>query len=127
MMIDVLPPFVYLDIYGRRREFKLYDKSSTSWNNVPGLYVFVSPGTLLGGYGLKYVGQTISFRDRLPNHERWAEAQRLGARWVGALVETSAAERDRLEAEMIQRLQPPLNDQFKSPQQNALIGLLRRA
>jgi hypothetical protein len=120
------PSFVYQDLRSHRLEFRLFPKE-TQWYDVPGLYVFVGPTSLLTRQNVLYVGQTVSFRDRMPNHERWAEARRLGAQWVGAVVEHSQAERDRLEAEMIQRLQTPLNDHFKSQQQNALVGLLRRA
>lgn len=94
---------------GENLEFTIYD-SSTTWNNVAGLYIFArSDGQRW--YAL-YVGQTDDFRSRLPNHERWDEARRNGATAVHAVVVSQAGTRDKLEKLLIRHLRPPLNDQL---------------
>ena len=60
-------------------------------------------------WNIYYVGQCDSFESRLPNHERWEEAQRLGATHVLAVVLSLKGSRDSLEQSSIADLQPPLN------------------
>jgi predicted GIY-YIG superfamily endonuclease len=60
-----------------------------------------------------YIGQTDSFRDRIPGHERWDEARRAGATHVHAMVVTNSSERDRIEAELIRHYQPKMNELLK--------------
>jgi len=63
-----------------------------------------------------YIGQTNSFADRIPNHENWSAAVRLGATHVHARVESQAATRDRIKAALIAAYQPALNVQLKQPE-----------
>lgn len=61
--------------------FSVYDKDG-SWNAVSGLYVFARlekdwQGTLR--WRALYVGKTQDFSARLPTHEYWLAAVRLGA------------------------------------------------
>jgi hypothetical protein len=57
-----------------------------------------------------YIGQADSLKKRLPNHERWAEAQRAGAKYVMAHT-TPGGESVRLaeEKDLIQQWNPALN------------------
>lgn len=102
----------YQDSAGRLHELELHAHTS-SWKNNPGIYVFVGARSHDGLHKVFYVGQTDSFQNRLPFHERWHEATKLGACWVGAMLVRGQADRDRIEADMIQRLQPPLNKQLR--------------
>jgi hypothetical protein len=64
-----------------------------------------------------YVGETHNFRERFPGgrkHERWEEAQNLGATHVLAAVIPQEATRQAIEQDLIQTFQPPLNVQKKS-------------
>ena len=56
-----------------------------------------------------YIGQAKSFKDRLPNHEQWAPAARLGATTVHAALVPSQDARDQYERELIHEFQPSLN------------------
>jgi len=58
-----------------------------------------------------YVGQTDNFRTRIPQHERWSQAVRLGASHVHALVVPREDDRLRVERELIGAFQPALNVQ----------------
>ena len=79
-----------------------------AWNDVGGVYVFA--GRNLGRWKTYYVGQTRSFANRLPSHERWAEAKRLGATHVHIRRVSNASRRRAIEIELIRNLNPPLND-----------------
>ena len=83
----------------------------TDWNAVPGLYIFAKR-TILGWKAL-YVGQAESLADRLPNHERWLEAVRLGATHIHARREHRAMTRSLIERSLIQELRPQMNVQLK--------------
>ena len=84
---------------------------NTNWNDVAGVYIFA--GLKQGRWMPLYIGETESFSDRLPNHERWAEAYRAGATHVHAMVVSHEQQRKNIEAELIERYQPSLNMQHK--------------
>lgn len=92
-------------------EFTVYP-ANAEWNAVGGVYIFtgLTPQNQWRPY---YMGQAESFQDRLPNHERWAEAARLGATHVHVRVVQQEATRQAVEQELIQRFQPPLNSQLR--------------
>jgi hypothetical protein len=81
---------------------------------VGGNYVFLKqlPN---GNFVPVYFGQAEDLNDRLPGHERWAEAVRLGATHVAAHT-TPAGEQARLDEErdLIERWNPPLNVQHRT-------------
>ncbi len=82
-----------------------------SWNAVGGVYIFAGEsGTFWRAY---YVGQTDSFKARMPSHDRWDEARKLGATHVHAMGVQLAASRDVIEQDLIQTFQPALNVQHK--------------
>ena len=91
--------------------FTIFPKD-INWNNFGGLYIFAY---CTGGTSWKavYVGLTEDFSYRMPNHERWQEAVRLGATHGHTLVVTTQAAREDYERKLIQHLQHPLNDQLK--------------
>ena len=89
----------------------IYDPSTT-WNKVAGIYIFAYRSGPTNWIAL-YVGQTDDFSSRMPSHDRWDEAVRLGASHIHALVIPLAANRDRLEKMLIQTLQPSMNVQHR--------------
>jgi hypothetical protein len=98
--------------YWGEHQFAVH-RHEVAWNDVPGIYVFAVPNGL-SGWAPLYIGQASSLKDRLSNHERWDEAARRGAAHIHARVVTSAADRDRVERDLIQKYQPPMNTQLKS-------------
>jgi hypothetical protein len=77
---------------------------------------------LNGSRAAIYIGQSNALSDRLPNHEKFAAAQRLGANelhvYSGA---TSSSERFRVETDLRNAgHNPPLNEQGSRPVTNAL-------
>lgn len=96
----------YRTLSGTPLDFNPYPQTG-DWRDVAGIYCFAYNEA--GTWRVLYVGQASSFRDRLPRHERWAEAVRKGATHVLAVTVGLQAQRDRIEAELISELQPPLN------------------
>ena len=92
--------------------FGVYQKPST-WGTAAGVYIFcgITPQNQWRPY---YIGQADQFSDRLPSHERWAEAVRLGATHVHAMVVQQAAMRDTIEQQLISAYQPTLNAHHKA-------------
>lgn len=85
-------------------EFQIHPYGA-SWNTVAGVYIFAA---IQGGrWRALYVGETESLARRIPGHERWQEAQRLGATHVHARAESFR--RGAIEQELIHAYQPPLN------------------
>ena len=85
----------------------------TNWDAGASLYIFAQRGGLMRLWTALYVGQTESLAARLPTHERWLEATRLGATHIHVRVEPLAMLRAEMEQQLIQTYQPRLNVQGK--------------
>jgi hypothetical protein len=83
-----------------------------AWSDVGGIYIFTGVNAQNQWYPL-YIGQAVSLAERLPTHERWQEAVKLGATHVHAAAIPLAADRDRIEKALIGQFQPRLNDHHK--------------
>ncbi len=82
------------------------------WNNVGGIYIFV--GLDWAGQPIPYyIGQCDSFQNRIPSHEQWDRAQALGATQIHAMTVPLAADRGRIEEELIGYYQPKINTQLR--------------
>lgn len=92
-------------------EFTVYSPD-TNWYDVGGVYIFCGANQHNKWVPI-YIGQTNSFRDRLPCHENWNTAQSLGATRIHAMVEQVEATRLQIERELILAFQPKLNQQLK--------------
>jgi len=99
--------------------FNIYDPKTISWSESAGLYIFAH---LIDSTHWRafYVGQTDNFKSRIPNHERWSSALRLGATHVHALAVPLAANRDTWEKRLIAFLQPVLNDQLRASRYSSM-------
>ena len=84
-----------------------------NWREVAGLYIFARLHE--GNWYPEYIGKAANFRTYLPTHRHWQEAVQRGATHVHAMVLPDEAERDRIEAELIQHYQPPMNVQLRNP------------
>lgn len=83
------------------------------WNAVAGLYIFAGLDLTRTLWRPFYIGQTESLAERLPTHEYWQEAVRLGATHIHARVEPQAVTRQAMERILIQQYQPRLNSQHR--------------
>ena len=92
-------------------EFGVY-RHDDDWTAIPGLYVFAGRPTdhLSDRLWLAvYVGQTTNFAARIPTHENWLAAVRLGATHVHARREDDAEKRAAIERHLVAEFQPRLN------------------
>jgi hypothetical protein len=90
------------------------DLSTEKLKASAGNYAFVKQ-LANGNFTPIYFGETDSLKDRIPSHEKWMAAVRLGATHVMAHA-TQAGELSRLaeEQDLIERWNPPLNVQHRT-------------
>ncbi|MFA6051952.1 MAG: GIY-YIG nuclease family protein [Methylobacter sp.] len=84
-----------------------------NWSNTAGIYIFCGIDQQKNLWIPLYIGQTENFRNRLPLHEQWNHARKLGATHVHAKAVSQQSQRDILEKQLIQLFQPKLNIQLK--------------
>lgn len=85
--------------------------TASSIQAVAGNYMFVRLAN--GGWVPVYVGIGDDLSDRIPGHERWAEAVKLGATKVMAHTQSNLAKREAEEKALIKYWNPPLNTQHR--------------
>ncbi|MDB5348092.1 MAG: nuclease family protein [Schlesneria sp.] len=88
-------------------------KMSDKWEDVGGVYIFAQFDREY--WFADYVGETESFAEHLPNHERWPDAVRCGSTHVHTLVVDDKTSRRSLGEQLIQRYRPPMNTPEPSP------------
>ena len=76
-----------------------------------GNYMFVK--RVSNGWVPVYIGIADDLSDRLPCHERWAEAQLHGATHVMGHTQSDRARREAEEKDLIGYWNPPLNTQHR--------------
>ena len=91
--------------------FGVYNHGA-DWSHNGGIYIFCGVNPQNQWVAL-YIGQADSFRNRIPQHEQWNQAVRLGATHVHAMAVQQASTRDAIERQLIQSHQPYLNVQHK--------------
>lgn len=101
------PALVIPKITWLTHEFQI-NLHNANWRAVAGLYIFAAKNSE-GKWFPLYIGQAESLAARLPTHERWQEALRLGATHVHARVVLEEAARCEVERQLIQAYQPRLN------------------
>lgn len=92
-------------------EFGVF-QHDVKWNDTAGIYIFCGLNQQNQWVPL-YIGQAASFRDRLPLHEQWNPARKLGATHVHAKAVSQQYQRDSIEQQLIRSFQPRLNTQLK--------------
>lgn len=107
---------VYVDWPAGQQTYRYWFLSNPSTSGAikdhPGNYMFVR--RVIGGWLPVYIGIADSLRDRIPGHERWAEAEKLGATHVMSHTQTSQKARKAEEKALIARWNPPLNSQHRT-------------
>jgi len=92
---------------GKHYNYTIYKMDGT-WNDVPGNYIFAKRGSS-GKWQPVYIGQTESFKDRLPDHNELPCVNRNGATHVHAHVNQSEQARRDEEADLLANFTPPCN------------------
>ena len=97
-------------------KFYVHDPDNTEWYAVGGIYIFAGIARFSpqdSTWGAYYIGSTKDFSDRLPNHEKWAKAHRLGATHVHSMRESDVHRRREIERDLIDEFDPPVNRQHR--------------
>jgi excinuclease UvrABC nuclease subunit len=92
-------------------EFEVAEHGA-NWAQIGGIYIFAGVNAQNQWVAL-YIGQTDNFRNRIPQHDQWSQAVRLGASHVHAMVEQREDVREAIEKALIGTYQPALNVQHK--------------
>ena len=79
----------------------------TDWHDVGGNYIFAK--LVSGRWAAVYIGETQSFKDRLPNHEQLPCVRRNGGTHIHAHINSDAQARLNEEADLLGNNQPPCN------------------
>jgi len=82
---------------------------NANWNAVGGNYIFAKDNGPT--WSAIYIGQTESFKDRLPSHDKLPCAQRNGFTHIHARANENEASRLKEEADLIANYRPPCNVQ----------------
>ena len=101
----------------------VHDCRAHALKSEAGVYMFVRP-VVVGGWLPVYVGIADDMSNRLPTHERWSEAAKLGATRVMAHTEPYKATREGEERDLIRFWDPELNTHHRSLQTGMLAGVL---
>jgi hypothetical protein len=90
-------------------------RAKRAWDAVGGIYMFVKPGDLptleAGGPTPLYIASTHSFLESLTRNDMWGAAQQLGAGEIHLILVADAAERMRIENDLLKAHMPLLNRQ----------------
>lgn len=76
----------------------------------PAVYAFAKPGFGGRGWTPVFLSRTANVAQRIPGHERWVEAERLGATHILILSFPERAQRELAEDDLVMSLKPVLND-----------------
>ncbi len=104
---------------GQHLEFDVIENNEV-WKAMAGLYIFTYQ-LHNGNWRAIYIGQTNNFSMRMPNHDRMNEAALAGATHIHAKSVFSQQDRDLWESNLINHLQPPLNQHHRHDDWGRLI------
>ena len=113
----------YIIFPGNTGSYKYWFLSDISSNRItakPGNYMFVKETN--SGWVPIYVGIADNLYDRLHNHEKWQEAQGLGASRVIAHINLDDQDKSNEEVDLISYWNPPLNTQHRTRPISSILG-----
>lgn len=90
-------------------EFDVYSKV-TKFKDIPALYAFLKYDN--GKWRVLYIGQSVHLGDRIANHNKWLEVNRLGCTHIAVCPDVSLLTLDDDERELIEYYCPPCNEQL---------------
>ena len=93
---------------GTKYHYTIYEIGG-DWNDIPGNYIFAKE-TSLRNWTPLYIGETESFKDRLPNHNELPCIQRNGGTHIHARTNRSNDARLKEEADLLANYTTPCND-----------------
>lgn len=93
-------------------KFTIFDYDYDGWSESGGIYIITK---ITGDHVWNpiYIGETDSFWNRIPVHEKWPDFERHGVTHIHTRSEPNKAKRKRIEYELILKYQPPVNKNMK--------------
>jgi len=98
---------VWTGASGKKYEYKIHTIDA-DWNDVPGNYIFAKE-TSQRNWEAVYIGETESFKDRLPNHNELPCIRRNGGTHIHAHVNQDSQARLDEESDLLANIQTPCN------------------
>ncbi len=95
---------------GTEYMYEMYPIKGTTWNNVPGNYIFARESKP-NNWEPIYIGQTESFKDRIPDHDKLPCVQRNNGTHVHVHVNHNTEARLAEEKDLLASCTTPCNDQ----------------
>ncbi len=92
---------------GKKYEYEMYP-IGTDWNDVPGNYIFAKE-SLPHKWEAVYIGETESFKDRLPNHNELPCINRNGGTHIHVRINRDSRARLDEEADLLTNNKTPCN------------------
>ncbi len=92
---------------GKEYLYTIY-QMNTSWNDVPGNYIFAKE-TTPHNWEAVYIGETESFKDRLPNHEALPCVRSNGGTHIHARTNSNSQARLAEEKDLLDSHKTPCN------------------
>jgi hypothetical protein len=99
--------YIWTGASGKKYEYEIYP-IGTNWNDVPGNYIFARESTTNRWQAI-YIGETESFKDRLPNHNELPCIRRNGGTHIHAHVNRDSRARLDEEADLLANNKTPCN------------------
>jgi hypothetical protein len=94
---------------GVQYQYTLYEHSKTQWHPLAGNYAFAYQD-VDGKWVIVYIGETEDFSKRLPTHERWDAAKKLGCLHIIARTNSAGIDaRQAEERDLCANYQPSMN------------------
>ena len=90
--------------------FNVYDTNVSSWNDVPGVYIFASVDETGTQWIPKYINQTKSFKDTFDSNEKREQVISSGATHIHAKVVKDDFERTVITTSLKQRFMSSSGD-----------------
>ena len=92
---------------GKVYQYEVYGLD-TDWNDVPGNYIFVKLNSA-NRWAPLYIGETDSFKTRLPNHEKWPCVRQHGVTHIHAHKNSAETARKSEETDLRNAWPTPCN------------------
>jgi len=93
---------------GKKYMYDIY-LIGTNWNDVPGNYIFAKEASS-SNWESVYIGETESFKDRLPNHNELPCVSRNGGTHIHVRINRDSNARLEEERDLIDHNNPSCND-----------------
>jgi hypothetical protein len=116
---------IFTGLSGRLHRFTAVDPHA-AFPAGPAVYAFAKPGAGGRGWAPVFLSRTANLKERMSNHERWREAELLGATHVLIHQRNERDAREAVESDLLAALRPVMNGPFDAARAVGGEGEVRR-